>query len=137
MNETIYANIMIINFEKLVESIAKKSRYETVPRLLDGKYYEIIKRDNTKIEALCKTCNKVRKGFLTSTGNFMEHLRKSHPELVVEAELYKKQGVGNERNVKNDKHQKTIQEMLKKFTSEEVCICFENCRYFEKTIYEI
>lgn len=105
-----------MNFDQFTAP-AKKARYEKLPRLLDGKYFEITKREGTKIEAVCTACKKLRKGNLTSTGNFMDHLRKSHPELVTEAESYKKSGV---KNVINDKTQKTIQDMLKKFTHEEV-----------------
>lgn len=103
---------------------------------MDGKYFTITKKENTKIEALCNvpTCNKVRRGDVTSTGNFMDHIRKSHPELVAEVELYRKQNSnadGNdERNENTRKHQKTIHQMFKKFTTEEVCFCLEKY-YFE------
>lgn len=67
-------------------------------------------------------CKKVRKGSITSTGNYMDHIRKSHPELVAEVEHYKKQGdCAGEADNKARKQQKTIQHLLKNFTSEQVC----------------
>lgn len=56
----------------------------------------------------------------------MEHIRKSHPELVAEVEIHKKQGADekNDINDKARKHQKTIQQLLKNFTTDEVCFHF-------------
>lgn len=69
----------------------------------------------------------------------MDHIRKSHAELVDEVELYKKQsGHPDDGNKKNDKarnHQKTIVQMLSKFSTEEVCsekLLFRKKCYFEK-----
>lgn len=67
-----------------------KKRKTTVPRILDGKYYEIINQNDTKIEAKCTHCGKHRKGDIRSTENFMEHYSSFHPMLVNEVQLYKK-----------------------------------------------
>lgn len=61
------------------------------PKLLDGKYYEIINTHGTKVDAKCKTCGRVRKGDLRSTGNFMDHYRTQHPSMRDEVEQYRKQ----------------------------------------------
>lgn len=61
-----------------------------MPKLLDGKYFTIVSHDQTKVEAKCKTCNQTRKGDTRSTGNFMEHIRTKHPELVKEVDDYRK-----------------------------------------------
>lgn len=108
----------VVGVDIFTETIAKKARYDNIPRLLDGKYFEIVKRDDIKVEAVCKSCGKIRKGNLTSTGNFMEHIKKSHPELVVKAELHKK----GDKAVEKDKQQKTIHQMMKKYTHEEVIV---------------
>lgn len=99
-----------------------------MPKLLDGKYFTIIKREDTKIEAQCNldACKKVRKGDVKSTGNFMEHIRKEHPQIVAEVEAYRKQcGDDNDtdeahRAKKYKKQQKTIEQMMTNFTMEEV-----------------
>lgn len=70
-------------------SVAKKKK-TSIPRLLDGKYFEITLQNDTKIEAKCMTCGKVRKVDIRSTGNFMEHYSNFHPTLVNEVEQHKK-----------------------------------------------
>lgn len=109
------------------EQARKKLRSDSVPKLLDGKYFTIIKREDTKIEAQCNldACKKVRKGDIKSTGNFMGHIRKEHPQIVAEVEAYRKQSGddnGDEINKAKpyEKQQKTIDQMLTKFTTEEV-----------------
>lgn len=92
------------------------------PRLLDGKYFKIIKRDGSKVDAVCTECGKTRKGEITSTGNFMEHFRKSHPNLVDEVQLYRKQNDPIDTDVVHKKSQKTISEMFKPFTYDDVRI---------------
>lgn len=67
-----------------------KTSKPSYPKLLDGKYFEVIKCDGTKIDAKCKTCGKVRKGNLKSTGNFTDHYRTQHPSMLQEIDQYKK-----------------------------------------------
>lgn len=66
-------------------------KQKTIPRLLDGKYFKIEKSDDSKVEASCTTCGKIRKGDIKSTGNFMEHYRSLHPSMVNEIDCYRKQ----------------------------------------------
>lgn len=73
----------------LDSNLAKKRKTST-PRLLDGKYFEIVAQNDTKIEAKCMTCGKHRKGDIRSTGNFMDHYTTAHPTLINEVELHKK-----------------------------------------------
>lgn len=42
------------------------------------------------VQVACVTCGTTRKGSLKSTGNFMDHYKKSHPTLIPEVELYRK-----------------------------------------------
>lgn len=104
---------------------AAKRRKFADPRLLDGTYFRIVKRDGFKIEAICTACGLARKGFLTSTGNFMDHLKKSHPSLVGKAENYRK--YGKVPNSKQDKKQTTLNDLRKNFTHDEVCILIDTC----------
>lgn len=83
----------------LAESInitnAPKISKPNLPRLLDGKYYKVLNESfssaSPAIEAECQTCHKVRKGHFRSTGNFLEHYKSCHPELLKEVNEYKKQ----------------------------------------------
>lgn len=78
-----------------VEPPNKKQKLNSIPKLIDGKYFELVKRDDTIIEAKCTTCGKIRKGDIRSTGNFMMHYKSSHPTLVNDVELHKKQKNGH------------------------------------------
>lgn len=71
----------------------KKSTNVThsIPRLLDGKYFSIVRNDDSKITAKCMICGRSRKGDLKSTGNFMDHFTSCHPNLVNEVNTYKRQ----------------------------------------------
>lgn len=60
---------------------------------------------------------------MRSTGNFMEHIRKAHSEILHEIEIYRKNGSGaDDTNEKRQNKQKTIDEMMKRFSIEEVSI---------------
>lgn len=69
-------------------------------------------------------CGKERKGELTSTGNFMDHFKKSHPLLVEKVEKYRKSVNENEPK-RNQIYKKTIRDMLTSFTQDEVHVYFE------------
>lgn len=74
--------------QNIDEQQAKKSK-ENIPRLLDGKYFTIVKSEGTRIEAACNLCGKLRKGDQRSTGNFFDHFKTSHPSLVKEVDEYR------------------------------------------------
>lgn len=54
-------------------------RKKTIPRVLDGIFYEIVSQSGTKIEAKCMQCSEIRKGNENSTGNFIIHYKNKHP----------------------------------------------------------
>lgn len=62
------------------EPMAKRRESEKPPRLLDGKYFEISKRENDKVEAICVICRESHKGHIDSTGNFSKHIKRSIPK---------------------------------------------------------
>lgn len=104
--------------------LAKKPK--TVPRLLDGKYFNIIETNSnsttmvTKVVAACVICGVQRRGELSSTTNFMEHIRKSHPELVKQVEDYRSRRSNTAEDKETKKQQKTIKEMFKPCTMDDV-----------------
>lgn len=50
-----------------------------MPRVLDGKFYEVLSENGNKIEAKCMQCFEIKKGYITSTGNFITHYKNKHP----------------------------------------------------------
>lgn len=62
---------------------AKSRRIErTLPRILIGPFYNIVVENGDRIEAQCSNCSKLIKGDRKSTGNYLNHYRTKHPELV-------------------------------------------------------
>lgn len=105
-------NIEIIDQENQRPS-KKKS---TVPKILDGKYFAIVNRQDLNVTAKCAVCGQERKGNVHSTGNFMDHIKKSHPELVDEVKHHRKFGSEDQEN----KYVKSLHKTLSSFTQEEV-----------------
>lgn len=68
---------------------AKRSKI-SVPRILDGKFFLILKNVDGKIEAMCTQCKESRKGQLTSSRNFKNHYRNKHASIVSVLEDYLK-----------------------------------------------
>lgn len=102
--------IIIIYYLILLSEIDIEQPFKqrkTVPRILDGKYFEILKTEGDKIEAKCTECLQVRKGTLKSTGNFMEHYRSKHGNLVNDIENYRKKNETINKSLK----QTTLQPM--------------------------
>lgn len=75
---------------------AKRTRF-TIPRILDGKFYVIMKNTNGKIEAECVRCGQMKRGDIKSTGNFLSHYRNSHSDQMLDLENYRK-GQSNENS---------------------------------------
>lgn len=98
------------------ENPNKKQRNISIPKLLDGTFYAIVSRDGMKVVARCLKCGKERKGDISSTGNFMEHIKKSHPDIKEKVEQHRKHSSDKQQK----KHQKTVRDMLTTFTQDEV-----------------
>lgn len=79
-----------ISDEPPAKRVPDDPRNVNVPRILDGKYYVVTKRDNFKITAVCTNCDAQRKGDTRSTGNFMEHYKTHHPSMVQEVNTHRK-----------------------------------------------
>lgn len=51
--------------------------------ILDGKYFEVVRRNESNVEATCKLCLPVKrniKGTSGTTSNFVTHLKRMHSE---------------------------------------------------------
>lgn len=80
---------------------AKKAR--TIPRILDGTFYEIIKIENDQVEAQCQKCDVIRKGSIKSTGNFLSHFRAKHLHLMesLKTHIERKESINTTNGVKS------------------------------------
>lgn len=78
------------------------------PRILDGKYFQLLSRSGENISVRCTECNEIKKGSIKSTGNFKTHYRIKHIGLFESLNIYLKQ--------KSDKSPMK-QPTLEKFTS--------------------
>lgn len=54
---------------------------KTIPRILEAYFTIKTLGDDGRVEANCKTCNKVIKGNITSTSNFRSHLQRTHRDV--------------------------------------------------------
>lgn len=117
MNENLASESEINQNDQAENNLSKKRRLN-IPRLLDGTFFSIVKTEGSKIVAKCSNCGKERKGEITSTGNFMDHIKKWHPGLVEKAEAYRK----NLDEGKAKAHKATIRDMLTTFTQHDVCL---------------
>lgn len=98
-------------------------RSKTIPRLLDGKYFEIITSlEDSNVTARCVTCGKLRKGTLLSTGNFMKHINSCHPSIAPAVEIYRKEGPTVSSN---PSRQPTITSAFPKLTTNVVSLYFD------------
>lgn len=103
----------------------------SIPKLLDGKYFQIVSRDGIQVKATCMQCGKMRSGQTKSTGNFMEHIRKDHPCLIDVIELYRQNTDMNVDEPQDRKRaHKTLPAMFKPFTYDDVSIFRNLSIYF-------
>lgn len=59
--------------------------------MFDGKYFDVVSHDvNDNIKAKCVTCNEMKSGKTSSTGNFFKHYEKKHPLKLNELKLHTK-----------------------------------------------
>lgn len=60
------------------------------PKILDGKYFNIKKREGDRVQAACTICGALRWGSLRGTGNFTRHIKEKHQEKQLEMYNYLK-----------------------------------------------
>lgn len=109
---------MLIYFKANENGQSETRQPSKIPRLLDGKYFSIESRNRLDIVAKCMQCGRTRKGSIKSTGNFMDHYRSFHPQLIPEIETYKK--VKDDGNPKIPSTQTTLKTMFSPLTTKVV-----------------
>lgn len=80
------------NLQERTNEQAKKRKRTSLPRIIDSEspFYAIEKVVDDNVEVRCKECNKIRKGNLNSTGNFIAHYKKKHEKLLNKLTAYLK-----------------------------------------------
>lgn len=102
-----------------------KRTKKRIPKILDGTFYTLdcdVGSDG-KISAKCNECNEIRKGNISSTGNFKSHYKK-HPERLLKLEEYLKQDDTSLTDFldENKSKQPRIADMLTPVSEEKVII---------------
>ncbi|XP_026464106.1 homogentisate 1,2-dioxygenase [Ctenocephalides felis] len=68
----------LTQFDEKVEHV----QYTKLPFILQ-EFYTVVRQDGFKISAQCKNCpNKIIQGNTTSTGNFLSHYKRLHPNIL-------------------------------------------------------
>lgn len=62
------------------EQLPPAKKLKKVPKIFDGKFFTITRETSEQIDARCSACEEVKKGKITSTGNFLTHYRLKHQE---------------------------------------------------------
>lgn len=88
-----------------------------MPKIFDGTFYTVEKVTMEKIEARCIECSEVRKGDITSTGNFKNHYKSKHPGRLKVLEEYLKKSTSETPIIKV--HQPTISQVISSAVSPE------------------
>lgn len=68
----------------------RKKSNETIPRILDNTFFNIVEIKEKGIIVRCTECKELKKGELSSTGNFKTHYRIKHPALLTKLEEHLK-----------------------------------------------
>lgn len=62
-----------------------EKRIKSVPKILDGKFFEItIRSSDNNVKARCTQCSTIRSGSIAGTGNFTRHYYEKHKERIEE-----------------------------------------------------
>lgn len=57
---------------------------------MDGTYFTILTNLEGKIEAKCNNCKEIKKGVMSSTGNYLAHYKAKHKDKYPAVEEYLK-----------------------------------------------
>lgn len=76
--------------------VKEEQEPRNVPFLLNGKYFTIkhIEKSSNKVEAICRFCQNEYRATLSSTTNFLNHLRRTHPTKAREYQNLMKKHLG-------------------------------------------
>lgn len=76
-------------FLEATSNVSIPAKRKKLPEILDGKFYTVVLNNNGKIVAKCVDCGDIKKGDLSSTGNFESHY-KTHPHKSKQLDNYLK-----------------------------------------------
>lgn len=96
-------------------------RPKKTPKILDGTFFSIRKRDGDSIEATCCECSEMKKGTVSSTGNFLSHYKSKHGSRHNELKEYLRKS--NADKPKIDR-QPTISESIQNTSGDTVSFVF-------------
>lgn len=111
-----------INDEVIIDSIENETSEESTiakrkklsdPKILDGTYFIVESKIGQQIVAQCVECQKPISGSQCSTGNFIKHIRRIHPQLTQKLDRYLKSKINEPSTLSKT----TVQPTLDKFTS--------------------
>lgn len=98
------------------EPVKKKTKL--IPKIFNGKFYVVQNESNGNIKAKCTVCGDVRKGNISSTGNFISHYKTKHSSKLNELKEYLK----SENGIVNSKsHQPTLVDIVQTITPDMIC----------------
>lgn len=86
--ESLDVNLNSVNDE--TQNPTKRRKMTSDPRILDNKYFVIVKREGENVVVRCTECNELKKGSITSTGNFLKHYRTRHGAMMPKVEEHLK-----------------------------------------------
>lgn len=112
---------------------AKRAKL-SLPRILDGKFFSVDSHVEGKIEARCTECNEVKKGQITSTGNFKNHYRIKHSSTMSALEAYLK-GKSDEAVQSQSKPRQPTLNEFSNLNVDKVLVCTIYCVYTHNQIF--
>lgn len=80
---------MIFILDRTVDLEPPTKKPMKFPKILDGIFYTVVSNNDGNIEAKCEECGQIKKGNVSSTGNFKSHYKK-YKEKFDELEKYLK-----------------------------------------------
>ncbi|XP_011877795.1 PREDICTED: uncharacterized protein LOC105567495 isoform X2 [Vollenhovia emeryi] len=67
---------------QIESNVEQKTTAIRLPALLDGEYFTVTRVEDTNVTVRCQQCKKQLNGNLKSTGNFLSHVKRLHPNLM-------------------------------------------------------
>lgn len=92
-----------------------------VPKIFDGKFFTITKQSDEQIDAKCSACEEVKRGKISSTGNFLTHFKLKHTDQFDKLKEYlKKSHKETQLNESKDVKQPQIAEAFQNTSTNSV-----------------
>lgn len=107
-------------------------RAKATPKVLDGTFFTVTKRENDEIWAMCSECNQVKKGNVRTTGNFRGHYRLMHAGRLKDLDEYCSKSNSSKRPMTEkqpsitESFQNTSGDTVRNILNECLHYCFEH-----------